>query len=117
MNSVTGSDTQVTLHNRDDLITSVYKTQASSHPDNYILCFGNVLEKFVVFIFWSGQEDVGIVPPIITVSPTGSQSQIHSVIIQLLSPQYHRKFVCTFNNVHYRVQLAVNCHNVCHRRA
>jgi len=73
-NSVTGSDTQVTLHNRDDLKTSVYKTQASSHPDNYILCFGYVLEKLVVFIFWSGQEDVGIVPPIITDSPTGSQS-------------------------------------------
>jgi hypothetical protein len=107
-NSVQGSNTQVTLHSRDDLITRAHKAQAPSHTDNYILCFGNVLEKLVVFFFWSGQEDVGIVPPIITVSPTGSQSQIHSVILQLLSPQYHCKFVCNFYDVDYRVQLAVN---------
>jgi len=67
-----------------------------------------VLEKLVVFIVWPGQEDVGIVLPTITVSPRGSRSKIYSVIIQLLSPQYNRKFICNVNDVHYRVQLAVN---------
>jgi hypothetical protein len=58
----------------------------------------NVLEKLVVFIFWSGQEDLGIVHLLSESAPR--QSQTYYVIMQLLSPQYHRKFVCNFNDVH-----------------